>query len=115
MNSILIPCDTNEVSDGYHTFGELYDHRYLLFIALMIHNKTNSWISKYHHDGTCLEGWFIAGMNLPSLITYHLPDSLWYLVENNITILEKAPEWDGHTFKDVLDRLYFWIENKVNG
>jgi hypothetical protein len=26
--------DTNRISDGYHTFGELYDHRIQLFIAL---------------------------------------------------------------------------------
>jgi hypothetical protein len=26
--------NTNQISDGYHTFGELYDHRISLFIAL---------------------------------------------------------------------------------
>ena len=25
--------DTNLISDGYHTFGELYDHRFALFLA----------------------------------------------------------------------------------
>lgn len=26
--------DTNQISDGYHTFGELYEHRIALFRAL---------------------------------------------------------------------------------
>lgn len=28
--------ESNGVSDGYHTFGELYEHRVVLFIALRI-------------------------------------------------------------------------------
>lgn len=28
---LIIPCDTDIVSDGFHTFGELYAHRTALF------------------------------------------------------------------------------------
>ena len=116
MNTLHLPCDSNEVSDGFHTFGELYEHRCLLFIALMTTNKLNSWASKYHHDGTGFEGWFIAGMNLPyaSTITYHIPDRLWSLIEkNDLIVLERAPEWDGHTSQDCLNRLFSWLDKKA--
>lgn len=36
-------------------------------------------------------------------ITYHLPLKMWDEVE--VFELQKAPEWDGHTAKDVIQRL----------
>ena len=96
---------TGETSDGYHTFNELYEHRHALFMALA--SITDSWMSKKHHDGSEMEGWFIAGTNLvPSVISYHMPMRLWdTCVKTGAEVLEKAPEWDGHTSKDVIDRL----------
>lgn len=98
------------VSDGYHTFKELYEHRIALFVALITAlmqqeyhpaNKT-CWKSKKHSDGTMLDGWFIAGIGLEKwdTLTYHLPISEW----DNLycDVLENAPEWDGHTSKDVI-------------
>ena len=38
-------------------------------------------------------------------ITYHLPARYWHEVCEFAEILEKAPEWDGHTSDDVLKRL----------
>lgn len=112
---VAIPLDTNLISDGYHTFGELYDHRITLFITLCkIIDKDpqyqNSdyavWKSKKHSDGSEWDGWFILGIGYPSgsQITYHLPISRWTECLF-ITELPKAPEWDGHTSADVLERL----------
>lgn len=99
------------VCDGYHTFDELYDHRIMLFIALCktIDNpklKKQSWRSKLHHDGTGYEGWFIMGLGKVKgkQISYHLPLSRWEETGFAET-LERAPEWDGHTSDDVLERL----------
>lgn len=102
-------------SDGYHTFDELYDHRITLFIALCrqlsnssYHDNDNCpiWRSKVHSDGSVWDGWFILGIGKEKgrQITYHLPLDRWqdaYFAR----IEEKAPEWDGHTPQDVLDRL----------
>lgn len=104
-----------DISDGYHTFDELYEHRVTLFIALckkifvteFENRKIESvWKSKLHHDGSEYEGWFIMGIyqDKGSQISYHLPLSKWEETDFAIT-LEKAPEWDGHTSKDVLERL----------
>lgn len=102
------------VCDGYHTFDELYDHRITLFITLcrvLISDQGSEhwepvWRSRLHHDGTSFEGWFIMGVgkNKGQQISYHLPLSRWE--ETNFAeTLERAPEWDGHTSDDVLERL----------
>lgn len=108
-DSLVIPGDVGEVSDGYHTFNELYDHRMLLFCALVNSNRRLAWKSKKHSDGTMFgDDWFIAGMELPQgTITYHLKMEYWALM--NCRILAYAPKWDGHTSKDVLSRLTHWL------
>lgn len=114
INSMIPSIDSNKISDGYHTFGELYDHRITLFIALCkLYDvedvpEKNVWRSKKHSDGELAFGgtWFVLGINkLPGKqITYHLPIDRWDETEFAAT-LELAPEWDGHTPEDVLKRL----------
>lgn len=103
--------NTNLISDGYHTFGELYEHRIVLFMKLcdyvscsVINHEV--WKSKKHSDGSAWDGWFILGITTDDdkQITYHLPDSYWDECEFAMT-LEHAPEFDGHTSADVLERL----------
>jgi hypothetical protein len=98
-----------QVSDGYHTFEELYTHRLYLYVALMMSHKDISWKSEKHSDGTVYPGWFVAGMRLPNGdITYHIPMTMW----DSLTGIEEliiAPEWDGHTSNDVLDRINEWV------
>ena len=109
-----------QISDGYHTFDELYEHRIVLFIALCkelnkniiiddtksITTKIKVWKSKLHSDGTTFEGWFVMGIGKEKgkQITYHLPIEKWEDTEFAET-LENAPEWDGHTPEDVLNRI----------
>lgn len=98
---------TGETSDGYHSFNELYEHRHALFLALADSTLDISWMSKKHHDESEMEGWFIAGIRLKEGdISYHLPMRLWNACANGaFVVLPKAPPWDGHTSKDVIDRL----------
>lgn len=108
-NKLTIPCEVGEISDGYHTFNELYEHRCVLFLALMKCNVERSWVSKKHHDESCFEGWFIAGMNLPTgPITYHLPMKYWDTILDKVCceILNCAPPWDGHTSNQVIERIF---------
>ena len=110
--------DLADVNDGYHTIEELYDHRVTLYIVLgreiAWHAKAHAgqcinppvWRSKSHSDGSTMDGWFIMGIGKEkgSQISYHLPLSRWdetYFAET----LDQAPEWDGHTSQDVLNRL----------
>lgn len=99
----------SDISDGYHTMDELYDHRMMLFVALLNNVKKVCYVfkSKLHHDGTMFEGgWFIAGIMQKDMcyISYHLKlDPYWNLLD--CFEMDRAPEWDGHTSNDVLERL----------
>lgn len=102
---------TGETSDGYHTFNELYDHRCTLYLAVMKAHPSLAWISTKHADDSTFDGWFIAGMKLPTGdVSYHLPARMWSLAcETGATILERGHEWDGHTSADVVKRMQAWI------
>ena len=101
--------DTNKVSDGYHTFGELYEHRIVLYIAFCkLAERDNKliWRSRKHSDGSEWDGWFLLGIGEKEgkQITYHLPTSYWDQCEFAYT-KDKAPAFDGHTSADVLSRI----------
>lgn len=99
-----------QISDGFHTFDELYSHRIILFISLMKCNKSISWKSRLHDDGSSFDGWFISGMNLKQgTITYHIPERFWDML-SDVETLDVAPKFDGHTSDDVIKRLKQWAE-----
>ncbi len=99
------------ISDGYHTFDELYDHRITLYIALCRLADVDVvglsiWRSQKHSDGSNIDGWFVLGIGLThgNQITYHIPNERWE--ETNFALeLDKAPDFDGHTSADVLERI----------
>ena len=96
--------DVQDVSDGYHTFRELYEHRYRLFLALMQAYYPLACKSLKNHNGSQWEGWFIAWIRLPTgQISYHLPMRFWD--ECPGAIHETCYDYDGHTSADVLERL----------
>lgn len=96
----IIEDNTDNVSDGYHTFEELYFHRMFLFSVICKNNK-NSWRSQLHDDGTMFENYFIVGITTPDGdFAYHYHMEHWNHFDN-VKIIEKAPPWDGHTAKDI--------------
>ena len=115
MGMLTIECDTGKASDGYHTFDDLYDHRCHLFVALMRSNPSIAWRANNHEDGTMFDGWFVAGMHLPSGdISYHLPVAMWETLDGlQIATSNKAPKWDGHTAADTVNRLAAWCVPNV--
>lgn len=91
------------LSDGYHTYNDLYYQRCILFATICNSNKNISWKSKRHNDGKkCFDSdnWFIVGIDTPNgSYTYHYEIKYWDLFE--VQELKKGKEWDGHTEKDV--------------
>jgi len=109
--------DANKINDGFHTFGELYQHRIVLFIALCKELSTNPeyqtgqksfiWRSiKYSNNTNVEEGWFLMGIGSDEgqQITYHLPMSYWSKTDF-AKIIEKPPLFDKHTSDDVVKRI----------
>lgn len=107
-----------EVSDGYHTMHELYQHRMALNIALFnAWNQSILWgnvendhdikvmKSKLHYDGTMFEGYFIViAITDVGQISYHYKLKHWD--KFRIPEVDKIPiPFDGHGSMEVIERL----------
>ena len=94
--------EIDDVSDGFHTFRQLYYQRMMLFAVIVKQNKDKAWKSLRHEDGElCFGGgWFIVGIDTPEgSYTYHYEDNYFSLFD--CEELERGKHWDGHTEKDV--------------
>lgn len=99
-----------DVSDGYHTFDELYRYRMLYNAAFFNESKnyrgTGTHKSWRHSDGEkCFGGgWFVVMTNLPTgQISNHYEAKHWDLFK--IPEQKLANEWDGHTPQEAAERL----------
>ncbi len=102
----LIKENKGQISDGYHTFDELYENRIALFIALCKRIEKDTDIITWRSEVE--DGWFIMGIYLTegNQITYHLPESKWKQTEFCTTIINKDTyKYDGHTPADVLEQI----------
>lgn len=90
----------SDLSDGYHTFDELYEHRCLLYVNLCLaHKEKCHWQPHY-------EGWFALYWDSPNgQVSYHCPDKMLPLIEGKIMRNWGSNIWDGHTSQDVINRL----------
>lgn len=101
---------TKDISDTYHTFGDLYDHRMAFNVALtkainlVKKDGLYAYKSMKHHDGTMFEGMFIVVIESKfGQISYHYNLDRW----NNfdLPVYDEALEYDGHTPADTIERL----------
>lgn len=118
---------TNYITDGQHTFGDLYHHRAVL--TALFANQVREWEktyelslnkgwidqsqydtlsqlcgvvrSKKHADGTMFTGYFIVHFSTPAGdYSYHYPITEWDLFDN-IRTVDKVGEYDGHKPEDI--------------
>lgn len=108
------PIDGN-TSDGYHTFNELYHHRAVLFSVIVKIFADRAWKSKLHADGTMYDGMFIVGIETPDgQATYHYDvDPYWDMFQ--CKEVDRAPEWDGHTPDQAIERIGKLVDCKIDG
>lgn len=109
---------TGEISDGFHTFDDLYRHRRILtiYIAKQLHMQNTLeddydfvYRSKEHHDDSMFDGYFIVVFNTPrGQYSYHYELEFWddfdFLPEH-----DRADKWDGHQPDDI-DRLLSFFD-----
>lgn len=120
------PYASGQVSDGFHTFDELYRYRLLYNAALMNfvgfanEARLTEWEanrvhkSKLHSDGKHPfddPNWFIVMMYIPGQgqISNHYEMKDWDLFD--IPELHKADKWDGHTAEEAADRIERWLRS----
>ena len=104
-----------DVSDGFHSFAELYRFRALYNAAFFNelkardeHRVHKSW---KHADGQdCFGGgWFVVTAYLDGRqVSNHYEAKYWELFQCEVR--ETADEWDKHTPEDVVERLERFIK-----
>jgi hypothetical protein len=114
LEAALATLEPKDISDGFHTMEELYEHRRALTAALATTLHTPwAWKSKEHHpeDSPIFEGYFIVGIDLPTgTITYHYKLSHWDDFEDVRTV-RHAPKWDGAGPDATVERLLAWARS----
>lgn len=110
------PVDVGEVSDGYHTFNELYRYSMLynaaFFNLLARSGQVEVCKSRRHSDGEKCFGsddWFIVMAILPTgQVSNHYESKYWDLFD--VPERETAFEYDGHTPNEAADRLKKYLK-----
>ena len=105
-NYVKIPAEgIGELSDGYHTFNELYHHRAILFSVICNMFPDKAWKSKLHDTGDMFDGMFIVGIETErGQATYHYDTDLYWNIFN-VRELDRAPAYDGHTPAEAISRI----------
>lgn len=102
---------TQDTSDGYHTFAELYHYR-MLYNALLFNEWARAGLYDVHKavrhaDGGVIFGgrWFVVYAQLPTgQISNHYEIAAdWY--KFRVPIRNTGAEWDGHTSQQAAERL----------
>ena len=109
VNATVGPKITEDTSDGYHTFNELYHHRALLFSVIVHDHRDMCWKSKMHDDRTMYDGMFIVGIDTPwGQASYHYDMEYWDMFD--CKALERAPKYDGYTPDESVARIARLVE-----
>lgn len=116
LSEIQVITNTGNISDGYHTFKELYEYR-LLYNAAFFNELAKQGLydvhkSKRHSNGEIPFGdpnRFIVVAELPTgQISNHYEMKDWFLFQ--VPEKELSNEWDGHSPNDLAKRLRHHLE-----
>lgn len=96
---------TQNTSDGYHTFKELYLHRNLLFVNFCLLQADACYVVKDHY-----EGYFLLVFNTgKGQISYHCSNDLFSLIDGRIRE-NFGHAFDGHSAETSICRLYSFAD-----
>lgn len=88
-----------QISDGYHTFEELYEHRILLFFSLVVKSNWNACWRPHYPE------WPVLLVETPAgQISYHFHEKYLPLIADHVPMNDSIV-WDGHDSKQVVERL----------
>lgn len=112
MNGKTFKVVGRDISDGYHTFDELYEHRNHLFMALCSLDPIACFWKK--DDST--PGWAIVYWeSVEGQISYHVKMDMTFdlFITRSGAKCDPEHKWDGHTSKDAITRLFRVIQRGV--
>lgn len=103
----------DDLSDGYHTFDELYNHRHALFLTwLNSKDCPDCYVIENHFDSWDLIvcEWMFNPTTNPApyqrQISYHIPTAYRNYYKHIPRRSADQHDYDGHTSKEVVQRLY---------
>ena len=100
--------DMSQISDGCHTFAELYEYR-MLYNALAANAMPDKAMKCWRHsDGElCFGGgWFVVVLTLPTgQVTNHYKARDWNLFQIPAVECTDLPPYDWHTPAEAAERL----------
>lgn len=107
--------NTEEISDWYHTFKELYQYR-RVYNAMLVNEFAKQKLYNVHKSYKHSEwddcfggGWFVVQMTLPTgQISNHYKNEHWD--EFKCEERERAWEWDWHTPQEALQRMIDFLK-----
>lgn len=96
--------DVNKISNGVHTYRELYDYCVGFFGIICNMNREVSWKSKVHSNGTIKDGYFIVGTETAEgQVTFEC--ELCYWDSFDVIELEMAPKCGSDNSKQAIKAL----------
>lgn len=99
-----------EISDGDHSFSELYRHRAVL-TAFTFNRMPFTWKSHKHYDNDnspMYPGYFITGIFTPfGVASYHYNNSEWNLFK--VPEIDRAPIWTPDQQYTDIEKLEMYI------
>lgn len=110
--------NTKNISDGHHTFGELYNRELVLFRLVTSAYPKLSFKSLKHYDeenDPIFNGDFMVGIYTPKgPITYHF--KLEYLDSfKHISYIPKGPKYDNYTEDEKNERINYLSDMIISG
>lgn len=96
----------NDISDGYHTFNELYEHRCLLFILAVKGLSEKAYVRLDHYQGWDCVYQILNGKQ----ISYHLPAKYRDYYMSECEVVGEEFVWDGHSSLDTIDRIKSYLD-----
>ena len=108
----------NDISNGMYTFGDLYNHKEVLFIAmlaLLSKHQYPIWYTDTYSDGSRRPGSLLVGVfyEPEKQITYTVGELNRPYLRAIGTWLDKAPDFSGHTSIEVIDRIYRYVIHEM--
>lgn len=73
MQLRLMGVDVAQISDGFHTFDELYHHRAILTAVLFSSYPDLAWKTKRNSEGEEDSEWFLVGVKTPTKRAGNVP------------------------------------------
>lgn len=96
-----------DISDGYHTFDELYEHRCLLYLTWLVEERRYGGRRQVLFQPDHFEGWDLVATSIGMRqISYHVPAKYRDILEKHFERRDTLSVlWDGHTSADVVARM----------